>query len=260
MVRVHLYSIVWNEEEMLPFFFRHYNSLVDRYVIYDDGSTDRTLELLGAHDRVEARPFVRSDPNSYVLSARMLHDSVWKESRGHADWVIITAIDEHLYHPVGLRWYLRLARWRRITAVPALAFQMVADKFPSPEEHLAKTCRYGVPLDLYNKLSIFNPDAISETRYEVGRHRAVPEGRIQYPKKDHLLLLHYKFLGIDYLLRRYALLSRGLGAIDKEQSWGVQYDLSRRELEAEFELLRHTAVDVISKKARNLEREKWWQS
>ena len=25
----------------------------DRYVIYDDGSTDRTLELLGAHDRVE---------------------------------------------------------------------------------------------------------------------------------------------------------------------------------------------------------------
>lgn len=89
-MRVHLYSIVWNEEEMLPFFFRHYDSLVDRYVIYDDGSTDRTLEMLGAHDRVEVRPFVRSDPDSYVLAARILHDNVWKESRGHADWVIIS--------------------------------------------------------------------------------------------------------------------------------------------------------------------------
>jgi hypothetical protein len=136
---------------------------------------------------------------------------------------------------------------------------MVADEFLSPQEHLVKTRRYGVPLDHYNKLSIFNPDAISETRYEIGRHRAVPQGRIRYPEQDRLLLLHYKFLGLDYLLRRYALLSRGLGTADKERRWGFQYDLPRRELEAEFELLRHTAVGVISKKARNLEREKWWR-
>jgi hypothetical protein len=144
-VKVHLYTILWNEEDMLPFFFRHYDPLVDRYIIYDDGSTDNTLKLLAAHDHIEVRPFVRTYPTSYVLSAQALHDNMWKESRGQADWVIITAVDEHLYHPAGLRWYLRVVRWRGITAVPALAFQMVADAFPSPDEYLAKTRRFGAP-------------------------------------------------------------------------------------------------------------------
>jgi glycosyltransferase involved in cell wall biosynthesis len=224
-MKVDLYTIVWNEEEMLPFFFRHYDSLVEGYVVYDDGSTDRTLEMLAAHDRVEVRPFVRTDPGSYVLSAQSLHDTVWKESRGRANWVIIAAVDEHLYHRVGLGRYLRIAGRRGITAVPALAFQMVTGVFPSSQEKLSRTRRYGVPLDKYNKLSVLNPNAIDETRYEVGRHQAAPEGRVQYPKQDHLLLFHYKFLGIDYLLRRYELLSSGLGAGDKERKFGFQYDL-----------------------------------
>jgi hypothetical protein len=259
-VKIDLYTIVWNEEEMLPFFFRHYDPIVDRYIVYDDGSTDRTLEMLAAHPRVEVRPFVRSVPDSYVLSALALHDDVWKESRGRADWVIITAVDEHLYHPAGLGWYLRMSRWRGITAVPAVAFQMVADAFPSFDEHLATTRRRGVPLDHYNKLSIFDPDAISETRYEVGRHRASPQGNVHYPRRDGVLLFHYKFLGMDYLLSRYALLSRGLGPRDKASKFGFQYDLPRDELEADFARLRAAAFDVTGSESRKLMRQKWWRS
>ena len=151
-MKVHLYTKLWNEEEMLPFFFRHYDPLIDRYIIYDDGSTDNTLKLLAAHDRVEVRRFVRAHPTSFVRSAQALNDSMWKESRGQADWVIITSVDEHLHHPTGLKWYLRVARYRGITAIPALAFQMVADAFPSPDEYLVKTRRFGAPLDHYNKL------------------------------------------------------------------------------------------------------------
>ena len=33
---VHVYAQCWNEVEMLPFFFRHYDGLVDQYFIYDD--------------------------------------------------------------------------------------------------------------------------------------------------------------------------------------------------------------------------------
>lgn len=33
---------------MLPYFFRHYDSLVDRYFISDNGSSDRSRELLVA--------------------------------------------------------------------------------------------------------------------------------------------------------------------------------------------------------------------
>jgi len=32
-MQVHLYAICWSERQMLPFFFRHYGGLVNRYVI-----------------------------------------------------------------------------------------------------------------------------------------------------------------------------------------------------------------------------------
>jgi glycosyltransferase involved in cell wall biosynthesis len=110
-MRVDLYTICWNEERMLPFFFRHYDALVDRYVVHDDGSSDATLSLLAAHPRVERRRFPRSVADSYVLSAQALHNTAWKESRGRADWVILTAIDEHLHHP-DLPGYPNFADWR----------------------------------------------------------------------------------------------------------------------------------------------------
>jgi hypothetical protein len=153
--------------------------------------------------------------------------------------------------------------WRRggygITTIPALAFQMIADDFPFAGEHLAVTRRRGVALDHYNKLSIFDPDAVTETRYAVGRHTAAPEGDIRYPRLDRLLLFHYKFLGMDYLSSRYALLSRGLGSHDKSKKWGVQYDLPRNELEAEFARLRAAAFDVTGRTSRTLTRQKWWR-
>ncbi len=78
--------------------------------------------MLAAHRRVEVRPFVRTSPESFELSCQSLYDSVWKESRGRADWVIVTDVDEHLYHPAGVARYLRAMKCCGVTAVPALGF------------------------------------------------------------------------------------------------------------------------------------------
>jgi Glycosyl transferase family 2 len=83
---------------MLPFFFRHYDPFVDHYVLF--GSTDNTLSLLADHPKVEVRQFIRSDTESFAFSERSLSNHCWKESRGAADWVIITDTDEHLFHPI----------------------------------------------------------------------------------------------------------------------------------------------------------------
>src|SRR4249920_3649935 len=87
-MRVHLYTRSWNDAVMLPFFFRHYDPIVDRYVVFDDGSTDDSLRLLQSHPKVDLRRLpLYLDPDSRVISASTFFDQCWKESSGHADWV-----------------------------------------------------------------------------------------------------------------------------------------------------------------------------
>jgi len=199
---VHLYTICWNEEFLLPYFFRHYDELVDRYVVFDNGSTDRTPEILAKHPDVDVRPFsTREGFDAYVLAAQQVHNQCWKESRGEADWVIVTAVDEFLYAP-RLGSYLATCTRKGVTAVPALGFQMISRDLPSEDRSLLDLVRRGCPWPQMNKLSLFDPNSIVETNQGGGRHRAAPTGRVQYPKKDILLLLHYKFLSPEYTFKR----------------------------------------------------------
>ena len=50
-MRIDLYTLCWNDADMLGFFFRHYDRFVQRYIVYDDGSTDQSLEILHANRR-----------------------------------------------------------------------------------------------------------------------------------------------------------------------------------------------------------------
>lgn len=258
-MRIVLFSILWNEARMLPFFFRHYDPWVGRYVMYDDGSTDGTLDLLAAHPRVEIRRFPRTAPDSFVLSALLLHDRMWKECRGNADWVVITAVDEHLHH-ADMPGYLARCKRAGASAIPALGFQMVAPDFPAPGEWLAATRRMGAPFDQMNKLSIFDPDRIAETNYRPGRHWARPEGEVVMPATDEVVNLHYKYLGLGHVGERHRLLATGLGPLDRAARWGSQYNWSEAELKAEWDGFVARAIDYMQRPAQGAGHPgRWWR-
>lgn len=239
---VHLYAMCWNEAHLLPFFFRHYEPWVQRFVIYDNGSTDETRALLAAKPNVELREFPWSDPDSFVASHRALHNSCWRESKGKADWVVVTAIDEHLHHP-DIQGYLWRCAARGITCIPALGYQMVTKDFPGPDEWLAMTHSWGVPMAAMSKLRLFNPAAV-EPNIGIGGHGALPGGCVVYPRRDELLLLHYKDLGIDYRAGRDVLLRTGLRAGDRARNWGNHYEMRPEHLQSYFNYLWANAVDV----------------
>jgi Glycosyl transferase family 2/Methyltransferase domain len=241
--RVHLYAQCWNDEFMLPFFFRHYDPFVERYVIYDDGSTDRSLSILADHPRVEIRRFVRSDPGSFALSEQSLSNQCWKESRGYADWVIVTDIDEHLVHRAMDRYLLECTA-AAITLLPSLGFQMISDTVPRSAERLCDGYRLGAPWTQMMKPSIFNPTAIEDINFDTGRHGAHPVGDVRVPRADEILLLHYKYLNIDATLARHRQLVRGLGPVDRKNRWGHKYSWSFAELAEDWSKVAAVAVDV----------------
>ena len=157
---IHLYALCWNEEKMLGFFFRHYDSWVDRYIIYDDGSTDGTIEILKAHPKVELRKLHRLYPNSFVFSERALLNEIWKESRGQADWVVVVDIDEHAFVPhCSMLELLERYKGQGVTFVPALGYEMFSEEFPEADERLHRTRTCGAPSIPMSKPVLFDPAA-----------------------------------------------------------------------------------------------------
>jgi hypothetical protein len=229
---IHLYCLCWNERKMLPFFFRHYDELVDQYFIFDNGSTDGTLEILAAHDRVLVESF-NTQGDSFVETERRLSDIMWQGSRGAADWVIVVDVDEHLSHG-DFRGYLGRCRSEGVTFIAAAGYEMLSKDFPAPDTKLSDSITLGVASSTYSKPCVFDPTQITKTNFAPGRHYADPEGRVVWPKKQELTLLHYKRLGLEYIKSRSIELRAGLRSGDIERFWGSHYLHSAETIEAEF--------------------------
>jgi glycosyltransferase involved in cell wall biosynthesis len=242
---VHLYTVCWDEADMLGFFFRHYDPWVSRYVIYDDGSTDGSLDILRAHPRVELRTFARSEAESFVLSHRRLQNEAWKESRGQADWVVVTAIDEHLHVPgFAMTDYLAEEADRGVTLIPALGFDLNHPDMPGDTGLLTERVPRGRPRLAFNKLSLFKPEALRETGFGPGRHDATPRGDLCLPARDTLLLWHYKHLGFERNADREAAQAERLGRTDRALGLGQHYLWGRQRLRAFWDEMERESVDL----------------
>jgi hypothetical protein len=134
-------------------------------------------------------------------------------------------------------------------------------KFPSATEELTRTRTCGAPEPLWNKLNLFNPNAIEETNYSPGRHAARPIGKIIYPENDELLILHYKYIGFDYIRPRHALLANGLGNIDRKNNWALQFDYSSIKLAYKMARLKMRAVDIskLNEPGKDYPGARWWR-
>jgi hypothetical protein len=243
---VHLHATCWNEGRLLPFFFRHYDKFVDRYFIHDNQSTDASLDILAAHPRVTILPLTL-DGDSYVQAMVPAMNRMWQVSRGQADWVAVVNVDEFFWHP-DMAAYLRRCRLAGITWLESIGFQMIATRFPEEGENLARNIRQGMRSTTYDKPAFFNPNAIEGSGFGLARHIAAPIGRIVRAARQEILLLHYKHLGLEYVLARANELGPRRRAGDRAAGYGVQYDHGRAF--ADHTLILARSVEVVPPPAR----------
>ena len=259
-MNIDLYALCWNEAAVLDFFFRHYDRLVTRYIIFDDGSSDESRAMLSAHPRVEICDMPSAFASLGVTECAVkMWNECWKESRGRADWVFVTEIDEHIDHS-DLLGYLGRCRAAGITIVPALGYQMQSLHFPSPGEFLCATRTMGAPFAAQSKLSIFDPSAIEEIAYAPGRHTATPTGRVRAPARDEVVNRHYKYLEPEYVYRR----NRELGARlnDRDAGFAHRWRWERQQFLEDWQSFEANLVNLAAPgfdANRDHTEPRWWE-
>jgi glycosyltransferase involved in cell wall biosynthesis len=258
---IDLYAACWNEERIIPFFLRHYEPLVDRIIVYDDQSTDRSVELLQASPKVEVRSFSRAAA-SYLDAHLALFETCWHESRGRTDWVCLVDLDEFLFHP---DWdlYLTAQKEAGVTIIKAVGYEMVNEDFPPADANLATTLTQGQRAEHMDKTALFAPDAIEQINHVVGRHLCSPVGRLVPLAKEGVQLRHYKNLGLDYLLARTHALATRVNSDDLARGWSAHYlrddDAIRAEFQAELAKAGPVPLPPRTKPKRIPEKKRWWR-
>ena len=247
---IYLFANCWNELRLLPYFMRHYDPFVERFFVLDDGSTDGSVAFLRGQPKVTLIEANRKG-GSYIEQTQAFFNEAWKESRFKADWVITCNIDEHLYHR-NIKDLLRRCQRDGVTILPAIGHEMVALQFPSTTGRLCDEVRFGAPAQKLtgpsssqNKIMVFNPLLIEEINFSPGRHQARPSGKVVYPARVELKLLHYKFLGCDYVVQRYAELKTGLSQLDLKSGGGYQYLWEARAIRRHHAIVASRAFVVV---------------
>ena len=241
--KIDLYCLCWNEARIIPFFLRHYMPLVRRVHVFDNGSTDGSVAMLNGEARVQVMHF-DYEGDSFVRQEQELSEVMWRTSRGRADWVAVVDMDEHIHHP-DLHVHLHACRSQGVTAIQAMGYEMVSDEFP-PEgavlnRSVTRGFRYPAGLD---KLCLFDPNAITHSRYRPGRHQADPEGQVVWDESFSVKLLHYKKLGLDYLTARTQELLTGLRPGDIQGGFAQHYQRTPAQIAEEFGFHRTLAKPV----------------
>jgi glycosyltransferase involved in cell wall biosynthesis len=130
-----------------------------------------------------------------------MKSNIYKASRGKADWVIVCDCDEYLYHPELID-KLQEYKDAGITMPKIDGHDMYSETFPEYDGELL-TEKVKIGSETYAPMCkniIFNP--MLDITYQPGAHSNQTPNAI-FSNKAELKLLHYKFLGKEYVLSRY---------------------------------------------------------
>jgi len=188
-----------NEEDMVPFFLRHY-AFADKLVVWDNESTDGTRAALEKDSRVEVREWATGGEMRDLELARMKSEEYRRTGPG---WKIIVDADEFLWHPQIRRlfeWYDSVG----VTVPATTGYDMVSVDMPNDDGKslLTDLVKTGVPNPLWNKPCVVRGDQVNVT-YWPGAHKVDKvSGRVMSATGDELKLLHYRYMGMERTARK----------------------------------------------------------
>jgi len=233
-----VYTLTYNEELLMQFMIDHYRSRFPgcRIVVYDNSSTDKTVEIAKANN-CEVRTYDSGGTLNDGLHMR-IKNSCWKDAT--TDWVVVCDLDEmldilpdELKHEESLgTTVIKAEGWTYVN----LGDDLDVSKFT-----------HGIRDGGYDKNVLFNKKHIREINYGVGCHGCNPIGNVKFGSKQYVMY-HYRDIHPDIAVQHAKTTASRLSADNRRYGWGIQCTRTEKEIRDDFERLRKVAIEVPRRK------------
>lgn len=224
----HVIALCYNESRLLPHFLNHYKT-ADKIIIYDNKSTDNSVEIMTKYNVSEIKSFDSCDGFNDSLHSNKKNNS-WQESKNIADFVIVQDMDEFVHFPespYSIKKGLLQLKNKNTAYVVCKGYDMCCtdDEFKNTpcNESIFDYIKKGYYNECYSKPNIINPNVIGQTNWTVGNH-AINPSPYSKPTEHNVLILHYKHMGIDWEFKRRLVLRDKLNLC--YHGFGTEYLMS----------------------------------
>jgi len=226
--------------DIAPFVVDYWKRFVTKAIVYDNGSTDGSVEYLKQFDWIEVRHFDTEGMNDIVQMN--IKNDCWHESRGKADWVVVCDFDEMVFSQ-DLEGELTKMRENGGTVLfnKWCAFRgdhqptyepgkLLHEVLPTVYEQVINAQHKG-----FGKLVLFDPNKIDSMGYGIGAHVAFPKGEVKAYISDKIYTLHIdKGFGIEYSIMKKKIMKDRLSETNKKNGYCIHYSFSEERMREEY--------------------------
>lgn len=200
-MKIEIFTVIKNEENILPFFINHYRTAFPDCIInfYDNNSTDNSVEICklqhcNVFDFPDFIPYVKEE----ILID--LKNNIWKNSS--ADWIIICDVDELLQ--INSEELKSLSD--DVNVISTKGYNMIditSDNLPVDQ------LTHGNYAPPYNKNIMFKNKSVQEINYTLGAHQCNPLPNPVFSSKI-FKLLHYNKYGftLETFRKRFEIINQ----------------------------------------------------
>ena len=236
-MNISIHIPVYNEEIMLPFTILFYRSRFKNceIIIYDNKSTDNTVKIAVENNCMVEQFDTEDKINDIKL--QKLKNNCWKES--NTDWVLICDCDELIDITSE---QLQNEDTLGSSIISSEGYDMVN---MNDDMNICNINRGIRNRNYYDKKILFNKSKIFEINYGIGAHVCSPSGNIIYSNSIYKLY-HYKFINLDYMIKRYSLYKCRMSQENIENGWEFKYLLSEEAIIKLFEEAKLKCKKIIN--------------
>ena len=221
--------------EILPFVVDYWKLFADKVIVYDNYSTDKSVEYLQQFgDWIEVRHFeTRGQDNAAI---RDIKNKVWKDD--DADWIVISDLDECLFAKDGIKNVLEAYDKGGIGLIYPSWYVLVSDEKPVYDGRLLHEIR---PNWYHNqneaKPLIFKPKYFEEMNFSAGQHKCSPtyKERCSTLKGGAIYCLHTEGrLSPEYYLAKCHMRATRRSPSDIKYHFGTHYGKSDSQIMSQW--------------------------